>query len=186
MSMCLLSAGLCRSQNPSDEVCSDTTISGEVNRGDRFEAALGRGLTFLLDPSIGPPNPDGWTIRILGEHPDNDFLMVATPPYRFFNPRYVDTSYGNTAEQAVAWSERSFSFVRTEEGFQRMHEAIGVLLWSAGHDSSDIEVAEKVATSVEKGSGVFRIVGSETSSPNREAPMGRIERLEFEVDFCFR
>lgn len=177
---------LCMGQGGPRELCPDTTISGQVASGERFEAMFADSLHFILQPSIGPPNPEGWTIRVTGSNPDHDFLLVATPPYRFNNPRYLDTSYGHTAQEAVAWSERSFSFVLNEMDFQRMFEAIGVLLWPADEDSSAIATAREVLDTVEKGAGLFRILSSETSPPVEEAPLGRIERVVFEADLCLQ
>lgn len=170
-------------QDP-DSVCRDTTLSGAVSHGERFEAAFRTGVRFVLDPTTGPPNPDGWTIKVLGEDQNRDYLLVATPPYRFSNPRYLDTSYGNTAEQVVAWPERRFHFVANDSAHQAMWEAIGVLLWPANHREEELEAARVAMESSAKRPGTFRILSSELLPPSEDLPMGRIETLEFEVDLC--
>jgi hypothetical protein len=50
------------------------TIHGEVHRGDAFEQAIGRGLSFRLKP-----NDDGWRIEV-GNQKD-DFTRCATGPF---------------------------------------------------------------------------------------------------------
>jgi len=97
-------------QNVHDTLCAETRIFGHVSRGDKFDVSITDDLRFRLVPSE-VRNPEGWTIQVIGPDPSRDYLMIATPPYRFGNPRYLDTSYGTTAEAALAWSPRTFQFV---------------------------------------------------------------------------
>ncbi|MGA7303762.1 MAG: hypothetical protein WBW88_02760, partial [Rhodothermales bacterium] len=90
-SVILAGSTVCHAQE-SVRLCPDTTMSGTVEQGERFEQFFGDSLKFVLDPSKSPPNPDGWTIRVVGPDSTHDYLLVATPPYRFSNPRYLDTS----------------------------------------------------------------------------------------------
>lgn len=107
--LAIVGGARCAAQTPIETLCADTRLTGSVTRGERFEAPFGDSLKFVLEPSIGPPNPDGWTIRVVGSDPAHDYLMVATPPYRFGNPRYLDTSCGYSATEAVSWTPRLVS-----------------------------------------------------------------------------
>jgi hypothetical protein len=82
------------------------------------------------------------------------------------------------------WSERSFSFVLGEHDFEHMRAAIGVLLWPGEYTDNEVAGAKDVIDSVRTGTGVFRIVDSETTPSSDEYPLGRIERIEFELDVC--
>ena len=180
----LAATATCTAQSSKEVSCEDTTLAGSVTRGDRFEAPFGDSLRFVLEPSIGPPNPDGWTIRVVGSDPSHDFLMVATPPYRFSNPRYLDTSYGHAASEAVDWTPRTFRFVVDEASFHKMNEAIGVLLWPADKTSDEIDEATATLEKTNTARGEFDILSAETSDPTSDIPMGRIEKLSFEVELC--
>src|SRR5690348_4346832 len=89
-------------------------FSGEVSEGQTFRKSLGHGLDFVLAPTT-EPEITGWTVKVSPRDkpldPEcADFLWVVTPPYRFQNARYLDTSYRTTAQEAVRWSPREFSF----------------------------------------------------------------------------
>jgi hypothetical protein len=182
-SVILAGSTVCHAQE-SVRLCPDTTMSGTVEQGERFEQFFGDSLKFVLDPSKSPPNPDGWTIRVVGPDSTHDYLLVATPPYRFSNPRYLDTSYGHSASEAVDWTPRTFRFVVDEASFQKMNEAIGVLLWPADKTSDEIDEATATLGKTNTARGEFRILSAETSDPTSDMPMGRIEKLSFEVELC--
>lgn len=167
----------------SDPNCSDEVLYGYVTRGDTFDVAITDNVRFRLSPSTAP-NPEGWTLQVTGNDRSRDYLMVATPPYRFGNPRYLDTSYGTTAEAALAWSPRTFQFVLNDADFDTMHAAVGTLLWPADHDPLEIERAGRTIESVHKGSGTFAILDAVSSPADENHPLGRIERVTFKVEVC--
>ena len=68
--------------------------------------------------------------------------MVATPPYRFSNPRYVNTGYGITAEAALSWAHREFAFVAEAHDYDTAREALSVLLWSGTHTPDEVVRAQ--------------------------------------------
>ena len=87
--------------------CRETAVTGRVEQGEAFETAFTDGLMFRLAPETHPDNPQGWTIQITpATDARSDYAMVATPPYRFSNPRYVSAAYGITAEAALSWTPR--------------------------------------------------------------------------------
>lgn len=98
---------------------------GRVTRGEGFAAGFGHDLVFHLEPEASPRNPQGWTIRVT---PDSDFSsdysMIPTPPYRFSNPRYVNTAYWVTVEGALSMNLREFAFVIDAEEYWKAQEAL--------------------------------------------------------------
>ncbi|MBI3280710.1 MAG: hypothetical protein HYZ57_12810 [Acidobacteria bacterium] len=96
----LLAAGGMAGQKP-------LRFSGEVARGREFRKEIGQGLLFALAPVNYGEGIEGWQIAVTPQTPASqdgechEFSWIATPPYRFQNPRYVDTSYGTTAAEAV-------------------------------------------------------------------------------------
>ncbi len=161
-----------------------TGLTGAVGHGESFQADLGAGLAFKLVPARHPRNPQGWTIVVQASDPEHDFVAVATPPYRSSNPRYIDTGYGISAQQAVTWTLREFRFVLNEADYQGMHEALAILLWPADYSEGEIATARAAMTETVTGAGTLRIVEARTRPPGPEHPGGLIEYLEFEVELC--
>lgn len=165
--------------------CPDTVITGRIESGEAFEAPFGAGLVFRLDPEVSPKNPQGWTIRITpAAQPEPDYSMVATPPYRFSNPRYLDTSYGITAEAALLWTPRQFGYVATQAGYEAAREAIGVLLWPAGHTEAEIADANTALSDLRTHRGGLWIEDGAITPPDADHPGGTIAWIQFRVEFC--
>src|SRR5262245_37263418 len=79
-------------QRTPSPTCQPQVFRGRVIAGESHEIALSPSLVFRLEPDTVAANPPGWTIRVTSPRaPGDDYSMVATPPYRFANPRYVDT-----------------------------------------------------------------------------------------------
>ena len=113
------------------------SLSGEVNAGEDFSARLPGGLVFTLEAvRQAPPNPSGWTIRVnKAERPEPDLVWPGNPPYRFDNVRYLDTSYGKTPEQMLAWNPRRFSFYDDPQAAEAKVRWIeGAVLWPAADE----------------------------------------------------
>jgi len=158
---------------------------GSVREGQLFDAPFGPGLRLRLDPDTMPTNPGGWTIRVLGPgDPSHDLSMVATPPYRFWNPRYLDTSYGTDAARAVAIVDRRFRFVLSDAEYETAFRALGLLLWPAGHTETALKAARDTLKLAPTGRGVLHIVAATTRPPSRDHPGGVIETLAFSATLC--
>jgi len=165
--------------------CVTERLTGSVSTGQEFQADLGAALRFRLDPGSGGANPPGWTIRVTPpDAPQSDHAMVATPPYRFANPRYVDTAYGVTAEEALAMSPRSFAFVASAEDYGAARDALDVLLWPAEHTEAEVEAARSTMADLPVYPATFTILEGSTLAGDSAHPNGVIERMSFEVELC--
>jgi len=109
--------------------CLQLSVRGEVSGGHQFSQAISRNLTFNLVPT-----KSGWTIEIApqgvnGAGP-SEYIWVVTPPYRSSSPRYLDTSYGVSAEEAVHETPRSFNFVLNEVQYQQASRLVDLAISS--------------------------------------------------------
>jgi hypothetical protein len=160
-------------------------LSGDVRRGESYEKQLGPGLVFRLVPSR-EASISGWTIsigpsvQVEGERAD--YLSVVTPPYRFRNPRDLDTSYGVSARESVAWTPRSFLFVVGEKEYREAAEALSQRLWPDGTTREPVDAAARRHDAVPKARGELRIVESRISAEETEGDPERIDWLKFEVE----
>ena len=150
-----------------------------------FVLAIGGQLELRLEPELQNRNPPGWTIRVSAVGRESaDYAMVATPPYRFSNPRYIDTGYGLTGRQALAWSPREFAFVATEPDYAAAMRAIGLVLWPGNNPKAEVEMARDALTRLASYPGVLRIEDGRATPPNAEDPLGAIDWMRFRVDLC--
>jgi len=155
-------------------------ISGEVKRGEAFTRDIGQNLEFALRPV-----PDGWTITVSakGVRPAgcDDLVWVATPPYRFFNQRYLDLSYATSPRQAVAMTPREFSFVLNCADYAVEEKRVTLLLWPNSATEAELQQArDKLGTSP-LGKGRFFIRDSRITDPDGRNP-GSIDWLRFDVE----
>lgn len=171
---------------PSRAECSPLKFQGQISRGGDFETPVSLGLLFRLragkDPLI-----DGWTIEIRSRtlpEPHNEFSWVATPPYRSWNPRYIQNSYGWTAQQAVEMNEREFSFVLNDADFEKTVKATRVRLWPSGHSAEEIALADRVWVQVKVGGGKLTILESKLGPVDAKNDRGTIEWIRFKVELC--
>ena len=169
----------------SDVERTGVSFNGEVRMGQNFEKEFGNGLVFILRASKDPQTP-GWTIEIRphGESSPSEmeFSWVATPPYRFFNPRYLEVSYGYSAEEIVAMNRREFQFVLDRSSYERASDAVRTLLWPAGNTQEVLEKAEKTLQEARLCRGVLRILDSRVTSISGTDAL--IDCLKFEVELC--
>jgi hypothetical protein len=163
-------------------------VEGELNAGEAFEKAIGRDLVFRLSPSR-EPRISGWTIEI---HPNGqtpgeytEFAYVVTPPYRSSNARYLDTAYGISAKEAVAWTPRTFYFVLDRNEYKSAGDALDKTLWPGNYSDAEVDAAGKVLDELPKGEGELRIVNSRISEGKGDKESGKIEWLKFAVDLKF-
>lgn len=156
------------------------TFQGHVEQGELFEHAIGKGLVFRLVPNADG-NPSGWTISVAPEdRRDDDFLWVVTPPYRFWNPRYIDVSYGMSAREAVGITQRDFSFVTNDKDYQTADQAVQILLWPYTYSSRDVENAQSLLQSVPKINGTLTILNANFDPPSGDNQV--IRSFDFKVD----
>jgi hypothetical protein len=164
-------------------------LSGRIARGEVFRKDIPGGLEFLLLPTASDPGAvEGWTIQVSpkGAHPRerDDFVWVVTPPYRGYNARDLDTSYGTPAKEAVGYSPREFHFVLDCAGHQQEAERVSRVLWPYGQTDQEVNEAREKLGSSPQGKGILRIrdarIGPAPKAAGKEN-LGRIERLDFEV-----
>jgi hypothetical protein len=165
----------------------DLVVSGQVSRGESFERDIGHGLRFRLVPSpAGFGN--GWDIQIVpSENPSNapaDFAAIVTPPYHFYNARYLNASYGVTARQAVAMSPRIFYFSETQEEFDAASEVVNSVIYSVEWPAKRESLAA-AAAKVPLGMGELRILRSRITAGKNSEDLGSIDWVKFEVRFRF-
>lgn len=151
--------------------CPTATFRGDVRAGHPFQKDFAEGLVFRL-VSEGDAVTPGWTIQI-HEKSDTerkrDFLMIATPPYRFWNPRYLNVSYGYSAQESVAIRIREFSFVPNRKEFDRFANAVGKVLWSYGHPQQEVKQATEIVLNAPRCPGRLRFWTRELRIPRMVA-----------------
>jgi hypothetical protein len=164
----------------------------EVSEGQVFEKEIGAALIFRLD-SGHDLKISGWTIEIVPkEAPKDDvnqkveFIWVVTEPYRSSNPRYLDTSYGTTAKEAVAWSPRSFRLVLTMAEYEKVTKALDVILWPYNYSQAEIDKATDTLRTVPTAGGALTILDSRITEAGKDGSMGRILWLKCAVDLSLQ
>jgi hypothetical protein len=172
----------------------DVQFSGEVTRGQSFERPIGHGLVFRLARSAGRVDV-GWEIEIAPDPASNpqatgrtggyeEFSTIATPPYHSYNERYLETSYGMKAPDAVAITPRDFQFVESVAD----SDAADALAQSVLSSSDFPDHSQALAAAAEKihvGAGELRIVASRTTAGKDGSETGTIDWLRFEVSLSY-
>jgi hypothetical protein len=115
---------------------------------------------------------------------DSDFAMVATPPYRFWNPRYVDTGYGVSAREALETTPRDFAFVATSADYDTAREALDVLLWSGTHSEAEVTSATRSMNALKTYPAELFITDGAVTPPDSLHPGGAIDWMSFRVELC--
>jgi len=102
-----------------NSACLRISFEGEVAGGQLFTREFGVDMLFRLNPEQAA---GGWFIEVVPKNPSADssleYVWVVTPPYHFGNQRYLDTSYGIPAREAVKKSPREFNFVLDEKQYK--------------------------------------------------------------------
>jgi len=166
----------------------DVRIAGEVTRGKIFQQEIGHDLVFRLAPSADSPDI-GWKIEIAPKKDPGDgpieFSAVATPPYRIYNPRYLEASFGNSAKDAVKITPRVFYFVQSVDDEHRAEECLNVAMYPT--NVSDEEKVRVVAeqNDIQLGKGELRILKSHIGRGRTLSDAGTIDYLRFEVEVEF-
>lgn len=184
----LVFAGLPRAvfaQSPSQK--PDLEFTGEISGGNSFERDIGHGLIFRLVPSPAGFGK-GWDIEIVPkENPTGrpaEFCAIVTPPYHFYNLRYLNASYGVTARQAVATSPRAFQFVGSPEDFAAASLVVNSVIYSVDWPSKKDSLAA-AAAKVPLGAGELRVLDSRITAGKNNEDLGSIDWLKFQVRLRF-
>lgn len=172
-----------------------TRLAGEVARGLTFRKDIGHGLELVLTPISDkvPQELSGWHIvvspqNLTGNDECRDLVWVVTPPYRFWNPRYLSTEYGKTAQEAVGISPRDFNFVLNCDDFKTERQRVERVLWPYNYSKEEADDAlSKIGTSPH-GTGRLWIKDSkftpgETSVDGMK--LGAIHWIKFEIELNF-
>lgn len=112
------------------------------------------------------------------------------PPYHFGNIRYLDTSYGTKAEDAVKLSPRDFNFVLDQGQFDRAADLVNLAVSSHPVDDHksdadhEMEGSDAVAAleSISIGKGRLEIIDSRVDRAGGDHGLGAIEWLKFKIE----
>jgi hypothetical protein len=162
---------------------SEVRFSGEIFAGKRFVYDIGHGLVFGLQPLTGDGG-GGWVIEIVPSmQPQGDpveFSEIATPPYHFYNDRYLAAAYGYSAKEAAQMTARKFNFVLSVADEDKANDVVNAMLYpSAISDDEKARIARESAT-VQLGHGEFHITHSHVTLGKGDTP-DSIDMLKFEV-----
>ena len=162
---------------------SEVRFSGEVLAGKQFIYDIGHGLVFGLQTLRGEGG-DGWVIEIVPKVQAQDdpveFSEIATPPYHFYNDRYLAAAYGYSAKEAIQMTTRKFNFVMSVADLQKANDVLNAALYpSAASDEEKDRIARESA-GVQLGHGEFHITHSHVTLGKGDVP-DSIDVLKFEV-----
>ena len=158
-------------------------IAGAIESDDDFQRAIGGGLLVRLRPEAAS---GGWVISVVPQDDiflSPDFVYVATPPYRGDHPRYLGPIYGHDAASAVDYSPREVRFVRTRADYERALAAVRALLWPDSGYSK--EAARATLAEIKPRIGTLRLEITGSRLATTPDGRGRIERLEFRIEFDY-
>ena len=180
-----------RAQSPasasSPAETSQVRFTGEVYDGTVFDREVEHDLVFRLTPLTGDA-AGGWVIEIVpkmqpGDEPA-EFSAIATPPYHFYNERYLAGAYGYSTKEAVAINLRRFNFVLTVADDHIAESVVNSVLYpSAASDLEKQRIAAEAA-GVTLGHGELRILKSRVRF-GKGGSSDAIAYLKFEVALNF-
>ncbi len=193
--LCLLAASRITAPAECAGNTSELTIDGAVTRGERFAWPLPGGLAFALRPLLQDPLLEGWVIWI-GDpaRPEENYAVVATPPFRGPNPTLIQgwhfRNADNTGPNApgpknvnAPQHTRRFRFVLDKAQFDTARETLDVLLWPGNHSPAEVGAARDAFRAIEKADGTLQITDLELGNlvPGETA---WIERVSFMLRLC--
>ena len=166
------------------------TFDGEARRNGAFIHELRDTLSFGLKPTA---EGWGWTIW-MGDprQPRDDYVLVATPPYRGVNSTQIFgwhfRNADNTGSNEVGFKTvnapqevRPFRFVDTPEHYAAARQALEIALWGGDRGKAETDAARDFLLADEGwGQGVLEIAELELGNlvPHQRA---WIERMAFTV-----
>jgi hypothetical protein len=163
---------------------SEVRFSGEVLAGKEYVHTIGHGLDFGLEPLTGNGG-GGWVIEIVPtvQASDNpvEFSEIATPPYHFYNDRYLAGAYGYSTKEAMQMTTRKFNFVMSVSDEQKANDVINAQLYPSAiaNDDEKVRIARESAA-VELGHGEVHITHSHVTLGKGNTP-DAIDILKFDV-----
>lgn len=159
-----------------------------MERGKKFEHDIGHGLMFQLTPDADAPDT-GWTIEIVpksrASSGEDEFSAIVTPPYHFFNLRYLDTSYGTTAKESVGISPRTFNFAQSPEDARAALEIVNSEIYPNHASRQELDRLARRAAKIQLGTGELNILDSRITPGKNQGDTGTIDWLKFEVEIRF-
>ena len=180
-------AALLLSMLPATAAQRCVTSAGHVTRGQPFEQPLGDDLLFRL-----VPDTHGWNIAVVDSgQPGDDFVGVATPPFRGMNHRYLEgwhfrnraNTGPNVGHVNAPQHERTFVFTLTPADYRKAATAVDTLLWGE-HTPAEREQAMEALEAASRGRGTLRITGMTLGNlvPGAQA---WFETLDFDAELCW-
>ncbi len=130
------------------KTCTRVMLQGDVEAGKQWQAALGEGWVFRLQPINTPREHagerySGWDLIVdreqQGESGYPDALLLGTPPYGSLNEREVGTTFGMRAQDAIAWEPRHFHFLRSINEVKKARELYRQLMMQKPGLKSEVE-----------------------------------------------
>jgi len=166
------------------------TFPGEVSQGQTFRRSIGHGLDFVLTAASWGDDITGWTIQVspqgrVSDPECTDFAWVVTPPFRFQNVLYLDTSYGTTAQEAIRISPRDFNFVLNCDDYKAEYARVERVLWPGTYPKEEVDDALAKLGKIPHGTGRFWIKDSKYTPGDKSAipvKLGAIHWIKFEVE----
>jgi hypothetical protein len=170
--------------------CIHIAFSGEVSAEKNFDRLFGP-LRFRLNSEQASA---GWWIEVIpakdAKSANDEYVWAVTPPYHFANVRYLDTSYGTRAEDAVKDSPRDFNFVLDQEQFHRAEDLLNLAAYShpLNDQRSDADFDQEsqnalaALESMSIGKGRLQILDSRVDRSAGQDGPGAIEWLKFRVE----
>ena len=162
---------------------SEVRFSGEVLAGKPFVYDIGHGLNFGLEPLTGDGG-GGWVIEIVpkAQAPDDpvEFSEIATPPYHFYNDRYLAGAYGYSTKEAVQMTTRKFNFVLSVSDERKADDVVNAALYPVTTSDEEKDRIARESASVQLGHGEFHITHSHVTLGKGNIP-DSIDILKFDV-----
>ena len=164
--------------------CRTQRVSGSVKYGETFV----RSIRPTMDLVLLPEGDLGWTLKIGSSGGGDrktygDHIYPVSPPYRFFNPRYIGAIYGFSATQALEMRERPFNFVMQRD-LSAAQEAIQHVLWPKSEN--DELRALQTLSRMPLGHGVLTLLdGRKAVRRINGEPFEILEQVAFRVDLCW-
>jgi len=166
---------------------AEVHFAGEVTDGKAFEHDVGRGLMFRLIP-LGGDSAGGWVIEVAPRAQPADesveFSEVATPPFHFYNDRYLAGAYGYSTKEAAAMTIRRFNFVLSVEDHRLAEEVVNSVLYPSTFSDDEKQRLASQAADIRLGQGEVHILHAHVvlgKGGKRDA----ISLLKFEVTLNF-
>lgn len=187
--LCGSACGFCADEKKEQTV----RFTDEVAQGLEFRKEIDRGLNLVFKPDSMGAGITGWSIQVSPQSEPSDsecsdLAWVVTPPFRFQNALYLDTSYGTTAQEAVQISPRDFNFVLNCDDYKTEYERVERVLWPGNYSKKEVDDALAKLGSIPHGTGRLWIrdskytPGDKTSDPVK---LGEIHWIKFEVEIKF-